>query len=65
VSSRYVSQFVTGLKRGGRTFSRFSTVVKIRKGGRYRVFVKVRPGALMSGTSTKTIVLHAAPGRRK
>jgi hypothetical protein len=65
VSSRYVSQFFTGLKKGGRTFSRFSTVVKIRKGGRYRVFVKVRPGALMSGTSTKTIVLHAAPGRRK
>jgi hypothetical protein len=64
-STRYVSQFSTGIKHGGRTFSRFSLVVKVRRGGRYRVFVKVRPGATASGTSTRTIVLHAAPGTTK
>jgi hypothetical protein len=63
-STRYVSQFSTSVKHGGRTFSRFSLVTKIRRGGRYRVFVKVHPGAFVSGVSTKTIVLHAAPGRK-
>jgi hypothetical protein len=64
-STRYVSQFSTSVRHGGRTFSRFSLVVKVRRGGRYRAFVKVRPGPLASGVSTKTIVLHAAPGRKK
>jgi hypothetical protein len=64
-STRYTSQFSTTVKHGGRTFSRFSLVVKVRRGGRYRVFVKVHSGALTSGTSTRTIVLHAAPGAKK
>jgi hypothetical protein len=64
-STRYVSQFSTVVKRAGRTFSRYSMIVKVRRGGRYRVFVKVRPGAFASGTSTRTIVLHAAPTRKK
>jgi hypothetical protein len=66
-STRYVSQFATTVKHGGRTFSRFSTIVKIRHGGRYRVFVQPRPGPFASGLSTRTIVLHAAPrtGRKK
>ncbi|HEV7584965.1 MAG TPA: hypothetical protein VGO14_04210 [Solirubrobacteraceae bacterium] len=63
--TRYVSQFATTVKHGGRTFSRFSTIVKVRHGGRYRVFVQVRPGAFSSGFSTRTIVLHAAPSKRK
>jgi hypothetical protein len=63
-TTRYVSQFSTGVKHGGRTFSRFSLVAKIRRSGRYRVFVKVHSGAYASGISTKTIVLHAAPGRK-
>ncbi|HWX95647.1 MAG TPA: fibronectin type III domain-containing protein [Solirubrobacteraceae bacterium] len=58
-STRYVTQFSTAVKHGGRTFSRFSLVVKIRRGGRYRVFVKVHSSALVSGSSTRTIVLHA------
>jgi hypothetical protein len=62
-TTRYVSRFSTGVKRGGQGFSRFSMVVKIRKGGRYRAYVKVRPGSgLVSGYSARTIVLHAAPG---
>jgi hypothetical protein len=61
-STRYVSQFVTPVKRGSQKFSRFSMVVKVRKGGRYRAFVKVRIGPVVSGFSTRTIVLHAAPG---
>jgi hypothetical protein len=57
--TRYVTQFSTSVKHGGRTFSRFSMVVKVRRGGRYRVFVKVHsPGPLASGVSTRTIVLH-------
>jgi hypothetical protein len=64
-ATRYVSQFSTSVKHGGRTFSRFSLITKIRRGGRYRVFVKVRPGPLASGTSTTTIVLHAAPTHKK
>lgn len=64
-TTRYVSQFSTTVKHGGRTFSRFSLVTKIRRGGRYRVFVKVHSaGAFASGVSKKTIVLHAAPGRK-
>jgi hypothetical protein len=60
VTTRFVSQFATVVKKAGRTFSRFSTVVSVRLGGRYRAFVKVRPGALASGYS-QTVVLHAAP----
>lgn len=59
-TTRFVSQFVTVAKKAGRAFSRFSMVVNVRLGGRYRAFVKVRPGALMSGSS-QTVVLHAAP----
>jgi hypothetical protein len=61
-TTRYVNQISTGVKRGGKTSSRFSLVVKVRKGGRYRAFVKVRQGPLSSGYSSTTILLHAAPG---
>jgi hypothetical protein len=64
-STRYVGQFSTTVKHGGRTFSRFSTIVKVRHGGRYRAFVQVRPGPYSSGLSTRTFVLHAAPTRKK
>jgi hypothetical protein len=64
-ATRYVSQFTTTVKRGGHTFSRFSMIVKIRRGGRYRASVQVRAGAFASGTSTRTYVLHAAPASRR
>jgi hypothetical protein len=64
-TSRYVSKFVTPVKHGSQKSSRFSMIVKISKSGRYRAFVKVRPGPVVSGFSTRTIVLHAAPTRRR
>jgi hypothetical protein len=61
-STRYVSQFTTVVKKGTRTFSRFSVVTKVLHGGRYRAFVKLRSGGpLVSGFSTQTVVLHASP----
>jgi hypothetical protein len=64
-ATRYVGQFTTTVKRGGRTFSRFSTIVKIHRGGRYRASVLVRPGPVVSAVSTRTIVLRAAPTPRR
>jgi hypothetical protein len=61
-SRRYVSQFVAQVKPASTAFSTFSTVVRVRRGGRYRAFVKVGPGPLVAGSSARTIVLHAAPG---
>jgi hypothetical protein len=61
-STRYVSQFVAPVKPASPTFSGFSTVVKVRRGGRYRAFVKVLPGPLVAGSSARTIVLHGATG---
>ena len=65
-TERFVSQFSTVVKKGGRTFSRFSVVVKVLHTGRYRALVRVRTGAVVSGSSA-TVVLHASPGatRRK
>jgi hypothetical protein len=59
-SRRYVSEFVTPVEPGSENFSRFSIVVKLRNSGRYRAFVKVPPGPVVSGASARTIVLHAA-----
>jgi hypothetical protein len=64
-TTRYITQFVTGVKHGGKTFSRFSVVVKILRGGRYRAFVKAPRGPVVSGTSSRTFVLHAAPTTKK
>jgi hypothetical protein len=60
----YVSEFVTPVRDGNRKFSRFSLLVRVRKSGRYRAFVKVAPGLVVSGSSAATIVLHAAPAGR-
>jgi hypothetical protein len=60
--TRYVTQFTTVARKGNRTFSRFSMVVTVRHGGRYRAFVKLpTTGPLASGWSAHTVVLHAAP----
>jgi hypothetical protein len=63
--TRYFTQFTTVAKKGNRTFSRFSMVVTVRHGGRYRAFVKLPPGPLASGWSAQTFVLHAAPGNTR
>jgi hypothetical protein len=62
VSERFVSVFSTTVKKATRTSSRFSLVVKVRRGGRYRAYVKPRPGPFAPGNSP-TVVLHAAPKR--
>jgi hypothetical protein len=62
-TTRYVTASSTVLKRGGKTFSRFSAIVEIRRAGRYRALVKLGKGPLVSGTSN-TIVLHnTVPGK--
>ncbi len=58
-TTKYSSQFSTVVKKGGLTFSRYSVISKIVHGGTYRVFVKLKPGKLVSGYSS-TFVLHAA-----
>jgi hypothetical protein len=62
-TNKYINQLKTVTKHGGRTFSRFSLVAKIRKSGRYRAFIRLKNGgSLVSGASSRTIVIHAAPG---
>jgi hypothetical protein len=58
-TTKFVSQFSTIVKRGTRTTSRFSAIVKVRHGGRYRAFVRLPAGRLVSGYSTQTVVLRA------
>ncbi|MCW3068150.1 MAG: hypothetical protein JWL67_775 [Solirubrobacterales bacterium] len=62
---RFVTQFTSTVKKAGRTFSRFSLVAKVRRGGRYRAFVRLHSGPLVSGASIQTVLLHAAPGKAK
>lgn len=57
---RFATQDSTIVKRGTRTVSRFSRIVTIRNGGRYRAYVVLRSGALVSGASS-SVTLHAAP----
>jgi hypothetical protein len=62
-TSRFVSQFVTSVKRATHSASRFSAIVRVIHGGRYRAFVRLKGGGpLVSGFSTQTVTLHAAPG---
>lgn len=57
----YLTRFSTIVKRGTKSLSRFSAVVKIRDAGSYRAYVQIPAGALVSGHS-QTIALRAAPG---
>ncbi len=62
-TSRYVTQAFTGVKRGTHSYSRFSAVVSLHHGGRYRAYVRLGRGPLASGFSPQTFVLHAAAGK--
>jgi hypothetical protein len=59
VTTRWVGQFTTIAKRNTAGSSRFSIVVKVRHGGRYRAFVKPRSQSLAAGPSPTNVVLHA------
>lgn len=59
-TTRFATQFSTKTKRGTRTLSRFSTIVKVSKGGSYRAHVEpAKAGAFAAGDSA-TVVLHSA-----
>jgi hypothetical protein len=63
-TSKFATQFSTVAKRATRTRSRFSAIVNIRHTGRYRAFVLLRTGALVSGASP-SVLIHAAPARAR
>jgi hypothetical protein len=62
--TRFVTQFSTAVKRGTKTVSRFSAIERIKSGGKYRAYVVVKAGALVSGASS-AVLLHAAPGKTR
>jgi hypothetical protein len=61
--TRFATQERTIVKRATRTFSRFSKVLTVRKGGHYRAYVVLRTGPLVSGASP-SVTLHAAPSAK-
>jgi hypothetical protein len=63
-TAKFVSLFSTTVKKATRTTSRFSLVVKVRRGGRYRALVKPPTGQFSSGYSP-TVVLHAPPAKKR
>jgi hypothetical protein len=62
--SRFASQGSSVVKRATRTFSRFSQVLTIRKGGHYRAYVVLHTGPLVSGASP-SLTLHGAPATKR
>ncbi|HUB74356.1 MAG TPA: hypothetical protein VL979_10015 [Solirubrobacteraceae bacterium] len=60
----FKTKFTTVVKHATRSISRFSVIVKVQQAGRYRAYVQVRPGALVSGTS-QSVQLRAAPSAKK
>jgi hypothetical protein len=62
--TRFVTQAFSTVKRATRNFSRFSQVVAIRKAGRYRAYVVLRTGALVSGDSP-SVTLRSDPNLAK
>jgi hypothetical protein len=64
-TTKFATQFTTTTKRGTKTLSRFSQVVKVLKGGRYQAQVSPsKKGAFVTGSST-TVLLHSAPSKKK
>jgi hypothetical protein len=64
-TSKFATQFSTKAKRGTKTVSRFSAIVKVTKGGTYRAeATPVKKGALVAGDSA-TLLLHSAPASSK
>jgi hypothetical protein len=55
---KYATKFKTVVKPGAKAISRFSIVVNITATGRYRVFVELPIGPLVSGAS-ESVTLHA------
>jgi hypothetical protein len=64
-TTAFGTQFTTVVKRGTKTFSRFSVIVKITKAGLYRVLVKLKPGGAVESGFSPVVYLHAAPSPKK
>jgi hypothetical protein len=62
-TTKFVTQFSTVAKRGTPASSRFSAIVKVRHGGLYRAYVKLRAGRLASGYSTQTVFLRVSKAK--
>ena len=55
----------TTLKRGGHTFSRFSSVVPIHAAGHYRAYVKLGKGPYVSGASSYVTIRTVVPATKR
>jgi len=64
-TTTFGTQFSTVVKRGTRSYSRFSAIVKVLRSGNYRVLVKVRAGGPLDSGTSPTVYLHAAPSSKK
>jgi hypothetical protein len=60
-TTRFATRFTTKVKRGTKSVSRFSTIVKVRTGGTYQArVVPSKKGPFAPGASA-TVLLHSAP----
>ncbi len=62
--THFATQFTTKVKRATSSFARFSTIVKVRRSGNYRVLVEPKSGPIAPGSSPH-LPLKAAPGSKK
>ena len=63
-TTRFQTELTTTAKRGTRTISRYSAVLTVLHPGRYRAYIEIKKGPLVSGASA-TVVLSAVPGSSK
>jgi hypothetical protein len=64
-SVRLQTVATTKLKRGGHTYSRFSSVVQIHTAGHYRAAVKLGKGPYASGASSYVTIRTVAPATKR
>jgi hypothetical protein len=60
-TTRFATQFSTIVKRGTAAVSRFSVVVKIRRGGSYRAYLNLPSKGVVVAGASRSLVLHASP----
>jgi hypothetical protein len=60
-TTRFATQFSTTVKRGTKSVSRFSTIVKVTDGGTYQARVQPSKKGPFAPGASSTVVLHSAP----
>ncbi|HST33867.1 MAG TPA: hypothetical protein VLJ80_10175 [Solirubrobacteraceae bacterium] len=60
-TTRFATQFSTTVKRATKSFSRFSTIVKVNNGGTYRARAQPSKKGPFAAGASPTVVLHSAP----